>query len=77
MYTLEGRLVHTGHAGAVVLTWETMDVNFQWYRANRRTEVKQTHLLHKEEGRGEGRKRKEEKRFNVSSWHHEAPSGFM
>lgn len=72
--TLEGRLVHAGHAGAVVLPWETMDVNFQRYRANRRTEVKQTHLLHREEGRGRVEKKKE-KRFNVSRWQREAPSG--
>lgn len=55
--TLERGLVHAGHAGAVVLSWETMDVNFKWYRANRRTEVKQTHLLHTE-GKGGGRERK-------------------
>lgn len=52
LYTLEGRLVHAGHAGAVVLTWKATDVNFQRYGTNRRTEVKQTHLLHREEGRG-------------------------
>lgn len=60
IYTLEGRLVHAGHAGAVVLTWETMDVNFQRYGPNRRTEVKQTHLLHREEGRGREEKEKRE-----------------
>ena len=26
--TLEGGLVHAGHAGAVVLSWESVDVNF-------------------------------------------------
>lgn len=57
--TLEGGLVHAGHARTVVLSWETVDVNFQRYRANRRAEVKQTHLLHTKEG---------EERFNVSSW---------
>lgn len=50
IYTLEGWLVHAGHAGAVVLTWEAMDVNLQRYRANRWTEVKQTHLFHREGG---------------------------
>lgn len=49
--TLEGWLVHAGHAGAVVLTWETMDMNLQRDRANRRAEVKQTHLFHREEER--------------------------
>jgi len=58
---LEGGLVHAGHAGAVVLSWKTMDVNFQWDRAHRRTEVKQSHLLDKAEegGSGEGTKRGE------------------
>lgn len=61
--TLEGGLVHAGHAGAVVLSWKTVDVNFKWDRAHRRTEVKQTHLLDQ---------RREEERFNVRSWQQEA-----
>jgi len=56
--TLEGRLVHAGHAGAVVLPGETVDVNFQRYGAYRRTEVKQTHLS--EEKRGRGREREKD-----------------
>lgn len=45
MLTLECRLVHTSHAWAVMLSWETLNVNFQWNRAHRRSEVKQTHLV--------------------------------
>lgn len=45
---MKGGLVHAGHAGAVVLSWETVDVDFKRDRANRWTEVKQTHLLDKD-----------------------------
>lgn len=65
--TLEGGLVHGGHTGAVVLSWETMDVNLQRDGANRRTEVKQTNLLHRHDRR-RGERERRKKRFNVSSW---------
>lgn len=68
--TLEGGLVHAGHAGAVVLTREPLDVDLEGDGPNRRAEVKQTHLFH-------GEQEEEEKKgdFNRSSCHHEAPSG--
>lgn len=46
--TLEGGLVHAGHAGAVVLTGETLDVDLQRDGTNRRAEIKQAHLFHRE-----------------------------
>lgn len=54
--TLKRGLVHGCHAGAVVLSWETIDVDFQRDGTNRRTEVKQAHLLDRQEGNREKRK---------------------
>lgn len=54
--TLEGGLVHAGHAGAVVLTRESVDVHLQRNRTDRRAKIKQPHLLRRGNMEGEQRR---------------------
>lgn len=44
LLTLKRRFVHAGHAWAVVLAREALDVHLQRHRADRGAEVEQTHL---------------------------------
>lgn len=54
---MESGLVHGGHAGAVVLTREPLDVDLEGDGPNRRAKVKQTHLFHNEQEEEEERKK--------------------
>lgn len=38
--TLKGGFIHAGHAGTVVLSWKTVDVDFQRNGTHRRAEIK-------------------------------------
>lgn len=55
---MESGLVHAGHAGAVVLTREPLDVDLEGDGPNRRAEVKQTHLFRSEREKEEEEEKK-------------------